>query len=329
MPQPNSTTDRLLSLTSFLRRSIWPVSLLLGLCVLTFFLSYVAPGDPARIILGPNAKEDSVVALRAQMGLDRPMVIQFGNFLEQVATGKWGESWLTRRPVLKEIGDHLPPTLFLGFFASVYSITAALLLNALAFAFPRLGQPLIPLLRLGISLPSFVIAVAAALAMTRLQSWTTNSAGVNGDSPWVYAVPAIAVALYPACVMTTLLRDRFSDILTAPFVRAARASGYSRSAIFTRVLFRNAQATLFTAWVNQISLLVYSTVIVEYVFSFRGLGSLLISSIQGKDLPVLSGIILLNGLFFLAVQTVSAQSLSRRRAPDISRILRPEEVQVT
>lgn len=292
-----------------LRAFIWPISLLFGLCILTFFLSYVAPGDPARIILGPNAREDSVQVLRTEMGFDRPLVVQFGHFVEQVVTGKWGVSWISRQPVLREIGDHLRPTLLLGLFASAYSIVIALLLNGIVFVFPRLGRPLIPFLRLGISLPSFVIAVAAALATTRFQSWSGNSAEVSGDSLLAFAIPAVAVALYPACVMTTLLRDRFSNILTSSFFRAARASGFSPAVLFGRVLLRNSWATLFTAWVNQISLLVFSTIIVEYVFSFRGLGTLLMRSIQGKDLPVLSGIILLNGIFFLVVRTLSQDSM--------------------
>lgn len=300
---------------SALLHLIWPVSLLLGLCVLTFFLSYVAPGDPARIILGPNARPDSVAELRTEMGLDRPLITQFGSFMGEIVTGKWGNSWISRQPVLREIGDHLRPTVLLGLFASIYSIAIALLLNAVVFVFPRLGKPLIPFLRLGIALPSFVVAVAAALVTTRMQFWTSGAAGMDGQSALNYAVPAISVALYPACVMTTLLRDRFSDILSSSFFRSARASGYSPADLFYRVLLRNSWATLFTAWVNQISLLVFSTIIVEYVFSFRGLGTLLMRSIQGKDLPVLSGIILLNGFFFLVVRALSQRAL-REDAPE-------------
>lgn len=304
---------------------VWPASLLIGLCILTFFLSYVAPGDPARIILGPNAREDSVKDLRTEMGLDRPVVIQFGHFIRNVARGRWGESWISRQPVLRDIGDHLRPTVLLGLFASVYSIATALVVNLIVFAFPRIGRPVIPLLRLGISMPSFVVAVAAALATTSLQSWTTRSASLNGESFLAYAIPAVAVALYPACVMTTLLRDRFSNILTSPFFRAARATGYSLPTLFSRFLLRNSWTTLLTAWVNQISLLVFSTIIVEYVFSFRGLGTLLTRSIQGKDLPVLSGIILLNGVFFLVIQTISNRGMvSDTRSPDFT----PEQVQV-
>ena len=286
----------------------WPVSLLIGLCVLTFFLSYVAPGDPARIILGPNAREDAVRQLHVSMGFDRPLITQFGCFLVEIATGKWGTSWITRQPVLREIADHLLPTLYLGIFASVYSILLAVSLNGIVFMFPRLGHPLISLLRLGIALPGFVIAVASALVLTHLRFWSASSGAMGSDLFLDFAFPAVAVALYPACVMTTLLRNCFSNILASPFFRAARASGFSQSALFTRVLLANSWGTLFTAWVNQISLLVFSTIIVEYVFSFRGLGTLLIRSIQGKDLPVLSGIILLNGMFFLVVRTLSDHS---------------------
>lgn len=293
-----------------LRRWVWPVSLLLGLCVLTFLLSYVAPGDPARIILGTNARPESVAALRTEMGFDRPLLVQFGSFMGEILTGRWGDSWISRQPVLREICDHLPPTLWLGLFASLYSIALALLLNAAVFAFPRLGKPIVPALRLGIALPGFVVAVAAALATIRLQTWTGWQVGTQSGIS--YVLPAFAVALYPACVMTTLLRDRFTGILASPYFRAARASGYPLHALFSMVLLPNSWSTLLIAWVNQISLLVFSTIIVEWVFSFRGIGTLLIRSIQGKDLPVLSGIILLNGAFFLLVRTISREG---RRSP--------------
>lgn len=288
-----------------LRGWVWPVSLLSGLCVLTFVLSYVAPGDPARIILGPNARPDSVGALRAEMGLDRPVLAQFGSFMGEIVTGRWGNSWISRQPVLREIGDHLTPTLWLGFFASLYSIAIALLLNAVAFVFPRFGRPLIPTLRLGIALPGFVIAVAGALITIRVQAW--NGWVADARSGVSFLLPAFAVALYPACVMTTLLRDRFTGIISSPFYRAARAGGYPLSDLYLRVLLPNSWSTLFTAWINQISLLVFSTIVVEWVFSFRGIGTLLIRSIQGKDLPVLSGIILLNGAFFLIVRTLTRE----------------------
>lgn len=284
---------------------------MLGLCVLTFFLSHVAPGDPARIILGPGVREDVVMELRKEMGLDQPALVQFAHFLGNTLSGNWGASWLTRQPVLREIADHLSPTLWLGFFASLYSIGLALLINALAFALPKFGKPLLPALRLGIAIPSFVVAVATALTTIRFQSWSGWS--TDPESATRFLLPALAVALYPACVMAALLRDRFSGILASPFFRAARAAGHPPLQLFLHTLLSNSWPTLLIAWVNQISLLVFSTIIVEWVFSFRGIGTLLIRSIQGKDLPVLSGIILLNGAFFLLVRTFSRDSVAASR----------------
>lgn len=321
--KPASEGHLWLRIPPALRSFAWPASLLLGLCILTFFLTYAAPGDPARNILGPNAREDSVRELRAEMGLDRPLLSQFGSFLGRIVSARWGESWTSRQPVLREIGQHLTPTISLALVASIYSITTALLVNAVAFGWPGIGRVLVPILRLGISLPSFVVAIAAALATTRFQLWTSGTSMSGGNPSLGYLFPGMAVALYPACVMTTLLRDRIADILTAPFFRAARAVGYSSRELLWRVLLRNSWSTLLAAWVNQISLLVFSTIIVEHVFSFEGLGTLLARSIQTKDLPVLSGIILLNGLFFLSVQTVSSRLI---RGPG-SRLNRQGSVQ--
>lgn len=306
MSQPSQSAQHAGRLTGILRSIAWPASLLLGLCVLTFFLSHVAPGDPARIILGPSAREDVVQALRVEMGLDQPVWRQFASFMGDTVSGNWGSSWLTRQPALREIADHLPPTLWLGFFASLYSIGLALVINAIAFARPDFGKVLLPSLRLGIAIPAFVFAVAAALAAIRLETITGWSAGQQSAARFL--LPALAVALYPACVMAALLRDRFSGIMASPFYRAARASGQPSSLIFLQTLLANSWPTLLIAWVNQISMLVFSTIIVEWVFSFRGIGMLLIRSIQGKDLPVLSGIILLNGVFFLIVRMLARES---------------------
>lgn len=305
MSQPSQSTPHTGRLTGVLRSIAWPISLLLGLCVLTFFLSHVAPGDPARIILGPSAREDVVEALRVEMGLDQPVWRQFARFMGDTVSGNWGSSWLTRQPVLREIGDHLPPTLWLGFFATLYSMGLALAINALAYAWPGLGKILLPSLRLGIAIPAFVFAVAAALAAIRLETITGWSAGQQ--SAVRFLLPALAVALYPACVMAALLRDRFSAIMASPYYRAARAAGWPTPSIFLQTLLANSWPTLLIAWVNQISMLVFSTIIVEWVFSFRGIGTLLIRSIQGKDLPVLSGIILLNGVFFLLVRILARE----------------------
>lgn len=296
-----------LSTKSLFRKStalLSPFSLLLGLAVAAFFLSYIAPGDPARLMLGSNAPPESVASLREEMGFNRPVSAQFLEYFTNLLVGDFGTSWSSRQPVLREISEHLAPTVWLGFLASLYSLSIALATNAAIFYFPKLDHLALPTLRIGIALPSFVVAVIMAVLAIRLQEIFALSASRDNRQ---YILPAIAVAIYPACVMTAVLRDRFAGIFRAPYFRTSVASGFTRGQLFSRVLLRNGWSTLLSAWVNQISLLVFTTVVVEWFFSLRGIGSLLIRSIQGKDLPVLSGILLLNGIFFLCVRFFSGE----------------------
>ena len=300
----------------FLRGFLMPLSLLAGLAGVTFILTFLAPGDPARVILGPNAQEEHVAALREQMGLNRPVVAQFASYIAGVATGRWGNSWTTGRPVLREISEHLGTTITLGALASAFSIAVAIGLNALFFLLPASSRVVLPILRFGITVPGVVAAMAAALFSGRLLTWIGgNGLASQGLDLLSWLPPALAVGIYPACLMTTLLRDRFAQIRATPYFRAAQATGYSSADLLKRVLLKNSGAMLITAWINQISLLAFSTIIVEHVFSFRGIGSLLVRSIQGKDFPVLSGIVLLNGLFFLAIQAAGARLADSTSAP--------------
>ena len=303
----------------FLRGFLMPLSLLAGLACVTFILTFLAPGDPARVILGPNAKENDVAALREKMGLNRPVAAQFTSYIAGVVSGRWGDSWTTGRPVLREISEHLGSTVTLGSLASVFSIAAAIGLNALFFLRPVSSRVLLPILRFGITVPGVVAAMAAALLSGRLLTWIGGSGPAGqGLDLLSWLPPALAVGIYPACLMTTLLRDRFAQIQATPYFRASQAAGYSSGDLLKRVLLKNSGAMLITAWINQVSLLAFSTIIVEHVFSFRGIGSLLVRSIQGKDFPVLSGIVLLNGIFFLLIQAAGARfadstPASRRR----------------
>jgi peptide/nickel transport system permease protein len=291
-----------------LRELAWPASLLLGVCVLTFSLTNVAPGDPARTILGLNARQENVDQLRAQLGFDRPLAAQLGSYLLGIVSLDWGNSWLDGRPVLRHIGGYILPTATIGFLASMLSIAVAISLNSLFFIWPHSSRVLMPPLRAGIGVPSFLVAMVAALVSGRLLASLGGGASSGSSSTMVTLLPAaIAAACYPTCLMTALLRDRFKSIALASYFRAAQAAGYSTSALFGRVLLRNSAATLLTAWINQISILAFSTIIVEQVFSVRGIGALLVRSIQGKDLPVIAGIVILNGIFFLVLGAIAAR----------------------
>jgi ABC-type dipeptide/oligopeptide/nickel transport system permease component len=271
----------------------WVASLVLGLICLAFFLTHLAPGDPARIVLGPNAHESAVAALRREMGLERPLAVQFADYFGRMVTGRWGESWLSRRSVARELGQHLSPTLWIGFFAVILSGAGAVAINTLVFAWPRL-RFVIPAFRVGVALPGVVVAMFCAVAATRFAPALGGGAG--------YLVPGMAAGLYSACLMASLLHDRFAQIQQSSAFRAARTLGYGKADLLTRLLLPNSRSLLATLVVNQIGLIFFSTIIAEMIFSIRGLGHLLVRSIMGKDLPVIAALLFCNGLFFLALQ---------------------------
>jgi ABC-type dipeptide/oligopeptide/nickel transport system permease component len=276
----------------------WTGSLVLGLICLAFFLTHLAPGDPARIVLGPNAHESAVANLRREMGLERPLAAQFADYFGRMVTGRWGESWLSRRSVARELGQHLPPTLWIGFFAVLFSGLGSVAINALVFAWPRL-RFVFPAFRIGVALPGVVVAMFFAVAASRFAPALQGGAG--------YLIPGMAAGIYSACLMATLLHERFAQIRQSPAFRAARTLGYGKIDLFSRLLLPNSRSLLATLVVNQIGLIFFSTIITEMIFSIRGLGHLLVRSIMGKDLPVIAAFVFCNGLFFLAL--LAARSL--------------------
>lgn len=274
----------------------WVASLVLGLVCLVFFLTHLAPGDPARIILGPNAHESAVADLRQEMGLERPLPVQFTDYLGHIFTGNWGESWLSRRSVTRELSEHLSPTLWIGMFAVGFAGIGAVAINAFVFTWPQCRW-IIPVFRTGVALPGVVVSMFCALAATRLAP-----GGEQGVLSFL--APGLAAGVYSACLMATLLYDRFAQIRQSSAYRAARTLGFGGAALLSRVLLPNSRSLLATLVVNQTGLIIFSTIIAELIFSIRGIGHLLVRSIQGKDLPVIAAIILCNGLFFLALQAL-------------------------
>ncbi|MDX1952180.1 MAG: ABC transporter permease [Verrucomicrobiota bacterium] len=302
MLNPSGTPNvRLRWFNGFCASVGYGLSLLAGLLFLAFFLTHVAPGDPARIILGANAREDSVQALRSEMGFDRPLLRQFTDYSWRLLSGRWGNSWLARRPVLAEIGEHLGPTIRIGIVAVLFALGTAIALNACFFWIPHLRW-IVNVTRFGVAIPGVVLAMGGALLASR---W---SSGLSIEK--FSFVPGVSAGLYTSCLITSLLSDRLSQIEASSAFRATEALGFGRFHIFNRVLLSNARSLLTTLCVNQLGLIFFSTIIVEQIFSIRGLGALLVRSIQGKDLPVISAILLLNGVFFLVVHFFQAKGTS-------------------
>ena len=278
-------------LTFILRRLGAVVPVLLAVSVLVFLMSHLTPGDPATIMLGENASGADVERLRHQLGLDRPLPVQYGRYLAGVLHGDLGRSIRSGRPVTLEIWDRFPPTLQLTLAAMAIAAVTGILLGALA-ATSRTGAAdalLMGSSLLGISMPSFWLGLLLILFFGLLLHWLP----IAGEGDWrALVLPAVTLGAQAAAVLARLTRASLLDVLPSDFVRTARAKGLAGARVLFRHALRNALIPVVTVMGLQFGALLGGAVIVESVFARSGLGRFAVAAVQSRDFPVIQGIVL-------------------------------------
>jgi peptide/nickel transport system permease protein len=282
---------------------------MLGAVVLSFVLFSIAPGDPARVILGPQASEESVASLRQQLGLDRPLLRQGMDHLARIAALDLGISIANHRPVLNQVLQRFAVTATIGLQAAFLSLVVSYGLNLLFHQLPS-TLPALGLLRLGVLMPVFLLTVLGALLVGLLLPHVSLSRSGAAFGPFTQVLPSFLASLYPLAVMTTVLRDSVASTMDRPGYRAARAAGMSGWHLFHRSLFRPSVVPWLAAWVNQLSLVFFASLVLEVILSISGAGSLLLTAIQTRDYPVLQGLILVNAAFFVVVSFLAEWSFA-------------------
>lgn len=284
-----------------LRRILVFVPVLLLLLLLVFMLVHLAPGDPVALMFenDPRATQADIDRMRATFGLDRPLPVQFWQFLSRIATGDMGNSLHTREPVLRMITDRLPYTVTLGVTSLVFSIVFALLLGVLAAV--RRGtwvdDVCMVLALLGVSIPNFWLGLMSILLFSVILDWLP--AGGAG-SPAHLVLPAIALGTTWAALSARLVRSSMLEVLGQDYVRTGHAKGLTASAVTYKHALRNAVIPVVTYLGIQIPGIVGGSVVTETVFSRPGIGRLLVESISRRDLMVVEGVVLMIGVVVLA-----------------------------
>jgi len=287
-----------------LRTLLGALSLLAGVVVLAFFLFRVIPGDAARAQLGPTASEESVRALRHDLGLDRPVFQQFVSLIGGLVRGDMGVSSFNRLPVVPQILPRFSITATIGLQAGLIALAVSYGLNLLAWLHPRVGRCVLPLVRAGVVLPVFFTTVFAAVLLGIFFPGVSLSTGAADSGPFTQIVPSLLASLYPVAVMTTVLREKVMTAASSFWTRAARATGMAPSAVFHRALLSPSLVSWIAVWINQISLVFFAAMVLEIILSIPGTGDLLLSAVQRRDYPILQGLLILNAVFFLALATV-------------------------
>ncbi len=273
---------------------------LLVASLIVFLVMEVLPGDPALIILGTGAQDDTLAALRQQMGLDQPMVDRYLAWVGGLLTGQWGESYTYGKPVLTLIGERVLVSLPLASLAIVLSTAIALPMGVAAAA--RHGRAsdtaIMGFVQLGVAVPNFWFAMLLILLFAVNLGWVP----AGGFAGWEEGVgpalvslllPAIALALPQAAILARVTRSSVLEVMKEDYVRTARAKGLTRSQALWRHGVRNALIPVVTIMGLQFSFLLAGTIIIENVFYLPGLGRLMFQAIAQRDLVVVKDLVIL------------------------------------
>lgn len=283
-----------------LKRLAGALGIVLGVALLTALLIHLVPGDPVELMLGESATAGDRAALRARLGLDRPLHQQLLGQLGRLARLDLGDSLYSRRPVSAVVAERLPATVELAVAALVVAAAVALPLGILA-ARHRGGladSAAMGVALLGLSIPSFWLGPLLILLFSVVLGWTPVS-GREGLASLV--LPALTLGTGMAAVLARMLRSSLLETLSEDYVRTARAKGLSPAAVLRRHALRNAALPVVTVFGMQAGALFAGAVITETVFAWPGVGSLLVEAIQRRDFPVVQGCVLLISTTYVVV----------------------------
>lgn len=293
---------------SRIRRLAGTALMLLVTSLVIFLLIEAAPGDPAEIMLGTSAQADTLAALRDQLGLDRPLMVRYLAWLGGVVTGDMGQSYTYGVPVAGLIAERMLVTLPLTLMATLLAVGVSVPLGVMAAARPgRAGDGLATVFaQMGIAVPNFWIGLLLILVFAQKLGWFPVGGFPGwGDAGWGAAsaliLPAVALAIPQAAVLTRVTRAAVLDVAAEDFIRTARAKGLSRRRALWRHTVPNALLPVVTMLGLQIPFLISGAVLVENVFSLPGIGTLAYQALSQRDLIVVQNVVLLFAAIVLAV----------------------------
>jgi len=291
-------------MTYFFQRVLWTLPILLGVVTLVFFLIHLIPGDPVEMMLGESALPADRQQMRSQLGLDRPVSIQYLTFLKATLSGNLGTSIHSRRPVTDLIFERFPATFELMLGSMVVAIGLAIPLGVLAALYRGrwVDQAASIFAVLGVATPNFWMGPLLILLFAIHLDWLP----VNERGGLEHLVlPAITLGTALAALLSRMTRASLLDVLGEDYIRFARAKGLSASRVVWIHALRNALIPVITVIGLQIGVLLSGAIITESIFDWPGLGTLLLEAIFNRDYPLMQGCILVIALGYLAVNLLT------------------------
>jgi ABC-type dipeptide/oligopeptide/nickel transport system permease component len=267
---------------------------------MVFLLVHIVPGDPVQQMLGEGARADDLQQLRHQLGLDQPLHVQYGRAIAGLVRGDWGQSFRFQRPVVRVVFERYPATLALAVLSLIVCVAIGIPAGVLAAS--RRGKT--PdhavgfLTLLGLAIPNFALGPVLILVFSVRLGWLPVS---GREGPASYVLPAVTMGAALAAILTRMVRTSMMEELSSDYVRTARAKGLAETSVLFRHAFRNAVIPIITILGLQFGTLLAGAIVTESIFSWPGVGRLVVQAIQARDYPLLQGCLLVIAFTYVLV----------------------------
>lgn len=283
-----------------LKRLIMLIPVLLGVSFIVFSIMYMTPGDPAQIILGQNANEETIMELREEMGLNDSFLVQFVRFVSGAVTGDFGRSYQSNRVVFAEILNRFPATLKLAGLGILISVLIGIPVGIISATkqYSMFDNVSMVLALLGASMPCFWAGLMLILVFS-VWLGMLPSGGYGGIL--YYILPAITLGTSSAAAITRMTRSSMLEVIRQDYIRTARAKGVAEKKVITKHALKNALIPIITVIGLQFGYLLGGAILTETVFSWPGVGRLMVDAIKQKDTPMVQGLVVFIAVTFSVV----------------------------
>lgn len=278
-------------------RLIQFIPTILGIYVLTFLLMRVLPGDPAQFLEGDRGDAQSLAETRARLGIDQPLFNQFIIFMGDALRADFGRSFITNRPVTAMIGETLPPTLVLGLAAMLFAVSVGIPLGIIAaLRHNSVWDNITRFIALiGVSIPVFWLGLQLQIIFgLHLRLLPVSGLGYNQH----LILPAVAASFGMLAVLMRITRSSLLEVFSQDYIRTARSKGLHARRVIWRHALSNALLPIVTVWGTGLASLLSGALLVEIIFSWPGMGRLLINAIGARDYPTVQGLVITFALIY-------------------------------
>ena len=286
-----------------IKRVIGVIPTLIIVVTFVFFFVRMIPGDPARLVAGPQATQEDVEVVREELGLNQPITTQYVKYVTGLLHGDLGDSLRTKRPVALEVSLRYMNTVKLTVFSLVWSVIVGVLLGVWSGRHRSKWQDYtgMTIAISGISMPSFWIGFLLIMLFAVKLNWFPTT---GADSWKSFILPGIALGTSIAAIIARFTRSSIIEVMKEDYIRTARAKGIRENTVIWKHAFRNAMISVVTVVGLQFGFLLGGSVVTETVFAFPGLGSLLVESVNYRDYNAIQSLILIFSLHFIVINLV-------------------------